>query len=49
MIGGLLVLLRTNRGAMLPPRAASIVSILPFADVKSLPLFYAFERAVYDA
>ena len=23
--------------------------ILPFADVKSLPLFYAFEKAVYDA
>ena len=23
--------------------------ILPFADTKSLPLFYAFEKAVYDA
>jgi len=23
--------------------------VLPFADVKSLPLFYAFEKAVYDA
>ena len=22
--------------------------VLPFADVKSLPLFYAFEKAVYD-
>ena len=23
--------------------------ILPFADTKSLPLFHAFEKAVYDA
>jgi CubicO group peptidase (beta-lactamase class C family) len=23
--------------------------VLPFADVKSLPLYYAFEKAVYDA
>lgn len=26
-----------------------MTQILPFADVKSLPLYYAFERAVYDA
>lgn len=26
-----------------------VTQILPFVDVKSLPLFYAFEKAVYDA
>ncbi len=26
-----------------------ISQILPFADVKSLPLFYAFEKSVYQA
>ena len=26
-----------------------ITQIFPFADIKSLPLFYDFEKAVYDA